>query len=261
MLDFVSFEHSDEVRRAASSRYGVAFVRRNALGLLAIFIALTSSAYAITSLPAGSVGTKQLRNGAVTGNKVAKSTLTGANVRAATLGTVPTAEHAKGAATATFVRITGAQGPGATSFGPVSGLAPADVAGDVEQISPNVPITASGLSVRFSAPALNPTLHTNVTLEVNGADSALTCANGIGHQDRLHRPHAHGHDSPRFDAVVQGGQQHVDRRRQHQLNRDRVRPPLSNSAAAEPALSRPSPLFRLTAPIYAGHLSRSLVGR
>ena len=64
----------------------------------------------------------------------------------------------------------------------MSGLAPADVAGDVEQISPNVPITASGLSVRFSALALNPTLRTNVTLEVNGADSALTCANGIGHQ-------------------------------------------------------------------------------
>jgi hypothetical protein len=159
----------------------MACVRRNALGLLAIFIALTSSAYAIASLPAGSVGTKQLKTGAVTGSKVAKNTLTGANIRAATLGTVPTADHAKGAATATFVRITGAEGPGATSFGPVSGLAPADVAGDVEQISPNVPITASGLSVRFSAQPLFPTLHTNVTLEVNGVDTTLTCANGIGH--------------------------------------------------------------------------------
>jgi hypothetical protein len=157
MLGAVSIERSGEARRVALSRRGLAFVRHNALGLLALFIALTSSAYAITRLPAGSVGTRQLRTGAVTGSKVAKNTLTGANIRAATLGTVPSANHAKGAATATFVRITGAQGPGATSFGPVSGLAPADVAADVEQISPTVPITASGLSVRFSAPRCSPT--------------------------------------------------------------------------------------------------------
>jgi len=80
-----------------------------------------------------------------------------------------------------FVRITGALGPNATSFGPVSGLAPADVSADVEQISPNVRITASELSVRFSAGALFPLFHTDVTLEVNGADSALSCASAIGH--------------------------------------------------------------------------------
>jgi hypothetical protein len=162
-------------------------LRQNALGLLAVFIALTSSAYAITSLPAGSVGTSQLKNGAVTGKKVGKATLTGANIRSATLGTVANAthasnaDHAKSAATPTFARITGALGPGATTFGPVSGLAPADVAADVEQISPHVAITASGLSVRFSAQPLFIGVYTNVTLEVNGADSALTCANGIGH--------------------------------------------------------------------------------
>jgi hypothetical protein len=182
MLGGVSIDPSDEARRVALSRRGMAFVQRNALGLLAVFIALTSSAYAITRLPPGSVGTRQLKTGAVTGSKVAKNTLTGANIRAATLGTVPSANHAKAAATATFVRITGAEGPGATSFGPVSGLAPADVATDVEQISPTVPITASGLSVRFSAPPLFPNLHTSVTLEVNGADSPLACANGFGHQ-------------------------------------------------------------------------------
>ena len=162
-------------------------LRRNALGLLAVFIALTSSAYAITSLPAASVGTSQLKNASVTGKKVAKDTLTGANIRSATLGPVANADHAtnadhaKGAPMPTFVRITGALGPGATTFGPVSGLAPADLAADVEQISPHVQITASGLSVRFSVQPLFIGLHTNVTLEVNGADSALTCANGIGH--------------------------------------------------------------------------------
>jgi hypothetical protein len=177
----------DQTRRLATSRRVSAFVRQNALGLVAIFIALTSSAYAITSLPANSVGTRQLKNGAVTGKKVAKNALTGANIQSATLGTVPnaghaiSADHATSAATASFVRITGAPGPGATSFGPVSGLAPEDTSADVEQISPHVPITASELSVRFSVGILGPAMNTAVTLEVNGADTALTCASGIGH--------------------------------------------------------------------------------
>ena len=175
---------SDQPER---SQHVLGFLRQNTIAVLALFIALTSSAYALTSLPASSVGTKQLRNRAVTGRKVAKGTLTGSNIRSKTLGTVPNADHAtnadhaKGAATATFVRITGAQGPGATTFGPVSGLAPADVSTDVEQISPHAQITASQLSVRFSQQPLFPTLHNSVTLEVNGADAALTCATAIGH--------------------------------------------------------------------------------
>ena len=42
----------------------IAFARRNALGLIAIFIAMSGTAYAATRLPHNSVGTKQLRNGA-----------------------------------------------------------------------------------------------------------------------------------------------------------------------------------------------------
>lgn len=82
---------SDQSKR---ERHGLAFLRQNTVALLALFIALTSSAYAITSLPAGSVGTKQLKNEAVTGRKVARGTLTGANIRSATLGTVRNADHA-----------------------------------------------------------------------------------------------------------------------------------------------------------------------
>jgi hypothetical protein len=63
--------------------------------------------------------------------------------------------------------------------GPVSGLAPADVAADVEQISPNVPITASQLSVRFLTGFRSG--FTNLTLEVNGVDSALTCGGSALH--------------------------------------------------------------------------------
>ena len=163
------------------------FLTRNAVGLVAIFIALSGSAYAITRLPANSVGTRQLRDGAVTGKKTAKHSLTGDNIRSATPGTVPdadhatTADHAKGAPTPMLARITGAAGPGQTSFGPVSGFAPADVREDVEQISPHVPVTASMLSVRLSSGDLIAGLHTAVTLEVNGTDTALSCASGPLH--------------------------------------------------------------------------------
>ena len=41
------------------------FIRQNAISLTALFVALGGTSYAAFSLPAGSVGTKQLRNGAV----------------------------------------------------------------------------------------------------------------------------------------------------------------------------------------------------
>lgn len=69
-------------------------VRANGVAYTALFVALSGTAVATTSaLPANSVGTTQLKNGAVTGQKVAQSTLTGANIRSSTLGTVPNAAH------------------------------------------------------------------------------------------------------------------------------------------------------------------------
>ena len=75
----------------------------NVMSVVAVFIALGGFGYAasISKLPKNSVGTAQLKNGAVTGLKVAKNTLTGANVNASTLGTVPTATHAATADSAT----------------------------------------------------------------------------------------------------------------------------------------------------------------
>jgi hypothetical protein len=88
-----------------------AFGRRNALGLIAIFIAMSGTAYAATSLPHNSVGTTQLRNGAVTGAKLARAavtaskvktgSLTGRQINAATLGLVPNARQATSADSAT----------------------------------------------------------------------------------------------------------------------------------------------------------------
>jgi hypothetical protein len=49
----------------------VAYLRHNALGALALFVALGGTSYAALRLPAGSVGSKQIRAGAVTKAKLA----------------------------------------------------------------------------------------------------------------------------------------------------------------------------------------------
>jgi hypothetical protein len=74
---------------------------------LALFVALGGSAYAATSLPAGSVGATQIRAGAVTSGKLAKSavtaravadhSLTGLQIDVSKLGSVPSAAHATSA--------------------------------------------------------------------------------------------------------------------------------------------------------------------
>src|ERR1700742_3851140 len=46
----------------------------NVAASLALFLALGGAAYAATQLPRNSVGTPQLRNGAVTANKIARKT-------------------------------------------------------------------------------------------------------------------------------------------------------------------------------------------
>jgi hypothetical protein len=78
---------------------------------LALFMALGGGAYAAASLPAHSVGPRQLKrnavtsaaikHGAVNGAKVANGSLTGADIRLSTLGKVPAAVAADSAASAT----------------------------------------------------------------------------------------------------------------------------------------------------------------
>lgn len=57
-------------------RKTLAYLRQNILALLALFVALGGTSYAALSMPAGSVGTRQLRNGAVTGRKLATHAVT-----------------------------------------------------------------------------------------------------------------------------------------------------------------------------------------
>jgi hypothetical protein len=71
----------------------------------ALFVAMSGAAYAVTSVAPNSVGTKQLRNGAVTtaklhddavtGSKVGHDSLTGSDIEESSLATVPVAGAAR----------------------------------------------------------------------------------------------------------------------------------------------------------------------
>jgi hypothetical protein len=76
----------------------------NVMATVALFVALGGAGYAALKLPKNSVGTKQLKRSAVTGDKLANGavtalkvkgrSLTGAQINASTLGTVPSALRA-----------------------------------------------------------------------------------------------------------------------------------------------------------------------
>src|SRR3954467_4850936 len=68
--------------------------RRNAVAYVALFVALGGTSYAAVNLPKNSVGTKQLKNNAVTSTKVRDGSLTGADVNESALGDVPRARDA-----------------------------------------------------------------------------------------------------------------------------------------------------------------------
>jgi hypothetical protein len=79
----------------------IAHLRGNLVAYLALFVALSGTAYAAKALPNNSVGTKQLKKRAVTGAKVKNNTITGRQVRESTLAQVPSAARAGAADTAT----------------------------------------------------------------------------------------------------------------------------------------------------------------
>jgi hypothetical protein len=64
---------------------------------LALTVALGGTSYAAIRLPANSVGTKQLKRGAVTGVKVKRDTLTGSQINETRLGLVRIASTANSA--------------------------------------------------------------------------------------------------------------------------------------------------------------------
>jgi hypothetical protein len=64
------------------------------IALIALMVSLGGTGYAAFTLPRDSVGTKQLKDGAVTGAKVKRHSLTGAQINVKKLGTVPKARTA-----------------------------------------------------------------------------------------------------------------------------------------------------------------------
>ena len=68
------------------------------MATIAVFVALGGGAYAATQLPANSVGTPQLKPGAVTSGKIKDGTIVGADVNKTKLGKVPNAAQADNAA-------------------------------------------------------------------------------------------------------------------------------------------------------------------
>ncbi len=67
---------------------------------IALFVALGTGAYAAITVPSNSVGTPQLKNGAVTGSKIRNGAITGAKIKLGTLGDVPVASQAMHASAA-----------------------------------------------------------------------------------------------------------------------------------------------------------------
>ncbi len=77
------------------------FTYANVMATIAVFIALGGVSYAATRVPKNSVGTAQLRNGAVTGSKIQNVSITRSKLDLQRLGAVPAAEHAESAGSAT----------------------------------------------------------------------------------------------------------------------------------------------------------------
>ena len=103
----------------------VGFLRKrltfsNVIALLALFIALGGTSYAVTALPKNSVGTQQLKKNAVTGVKVKNGSLSSADFAAGTLLKGDTG--ASGATGATGPQgATGAAGPAGAQYSSVDG--------------------------------------------------------------------------------------------------------------------------------------------
>jgi hypothetical protein len=104
------------------------------VAFIALFVAIGGSSYAVTQLPARSVGSKQLKNNAVTGAKVKNRSITAADIRVSSLAGVASAATAANAAhsgaAAQLDRVTYARQPGGVGPAP-----PPDAAGNQPTIT------------------------------------------------------------------------------------------------------------------------------
>ena len=96
------------------------------VAIIALIVSMGGTGYAAFTLPNNSVGTKQLKNGAVTAAKVKRHSLTGAQINLKKLGTVPTARDAGRALRAGTAAPTGKAGGALAGTYPNPFIAPAE---------------------------------------------------------------------------------------------------------------------------------------
>ena len=102
----------------------ISFLRHQAIAILALLLALTSTTYAVTtaaknsvvskSIKNGTIKAKDVKDGALTGAKVADDSLTGADIDESSLGRVPSAVAAQAGGLA-FASPTGSCTPVSTT--------------------------------------------------------------------------------------------------------------------------------------------------
>src|SRR5689334_10076526 len=96
------------------------------VAIIALIISMGGTGYAAFTLPNNSVGTKQLKNGAVTAAKVKRHSLTSAQINLKKLGTVPTARDAGRALKAGIASPVGKAGGALAGSYPNPFIAPAE---------------------------------------------------------------------------------------------------------------------------------------
>jgi hypothetical protein len=134
------------------------------VAFVALFVAIGGSSYAVTRLPARSVGAKQLKRGAVrnahiannavTGAKVKNGSLTAADIQVASLAGVASAASATNATNATHSALAGAldrvvyvRTAAAVPPGPTDPNAPATVGGASAPCPPGTFVVGGGVGV------------------------------------------------------------------------------------------------------------------
>lgn len=177
------------------------YIRQNAVAFLALFIALSGTAFAAVNLPRNSVGNKQLKKNAVTGKKVKRNTLTGVQINESKLGVVPNSTRLGGqpasaflGAGATAANADKLDGVDSAVFGsaltvPGSTFAPRDMSGSTTKTYQSTgSISATGGTTDFHKSVVLPQGATITGLDYRfvdnngGSDSGLSLIafNSIG---------------------------------------------------------------------------------
>jgi hypothetical protein len=152
-------------------------VRRNAVGYLALFVALGGTSYAVSSLAPNSVGTPQLKNGAVTGAKVKDHALTAVDFQSNSLPRGPRGATGPAGLSASVVAD---DLPAATPPGPLSSaVAIKHVTINLPRAGKLVVLDPKVESVNFNNTTNSTVVYTAVGLFLDGvpvSNSGVQCS-------------------------------------------------------------------------------------